>query len=123
MRFATDSDSEITRGFCYCLVSALDGASPEEVLEVKTEDLGDLNVGIPGGQRSRVNTWHNVLINMQKKTRALVAEREGKTPIDPFPSLVVAADGISAKGSYAEAQVGFLLSFLCSNLGCSVFAF
>lgn len=108
MRFATDSDSEITRGFCYCLVSALDGASPEEVLEVKTEDLGDLNVGIPGGQRSRVNTWHNVLINMQKKTRALVAEREGKTPIDPFPSLVVAADGISAKGSYAEAQARFL---------------
>ncbi|EXB94469.1 Quinolinate synthase A [Morus notabilis] len=108
MRFATDSDSEITRGFCYCLVSALDGASPEEVLEVKTEDLGDLNVGIPGGQRSRVNTWHNVLINMQKKTRALVAEREGKAPIDLFPSLVVAADGISAKGSYAEAQARFL---------------
>lgn len=108
MRFASDSDSEITRGFCYCLVSVLDGASPEEVLAVKTDDLGDFNVGFNGGQRSRANTWHNVLVTMQKKTRALVAEREGKAPFDPFPSLVVAADGISAKGSYAEAQARFL---------------
>lgn len=108
MRFAADSDSEITRGLCYCLVSVLDGASPEEVLAVKTDDLGGFNVGINGGQRSRANTWHNVLVTMQKKTRALVAEREGKAPFDPFPSLVVAADGISAKGSYAEAQARFL---------------
>ena len=112
MRFAADSDSEITRGFCYCLVSILDGAAPEEVLAVKTEDLEAINVGLPRavarGQRSRVNTWHNVLISMQKKTRALMAEREGKPPFEPFPSLVVTADGIRAKGSYAEAQVAHL---------------
>ncbi|PON72318.1 Quinolinate synthetase A [Parasponia andersonii] len=109
MRFAADSDSEITRGFCYCLVAILDGAAPEEVLAVKTEDLEALNVGLPGGvQRSRVNTWHNVLISMQKKTRALMAEREGKPPFEPFPSLVVTADGIHAKGSYAEAQARYL---------------
>ncbi|KAF4356503.1 hypothetical protein F8388_026975 [Cannabis sativa] len=35
MRFAAESDSEITRGFCYYLVSILDGAAPEEVLTMK----------------------------------------------------------------------------------------
>lgn len=105
MRFSADSDSEITRGFCSCLVSVLDGATPEEVLAVKTDDLAALNVGLPGAQRSRVNTWHNVLVSMHKKTKALVAERQGKPPFEPFPSLVITADGIHAKGSYAEAQV------------------
>ncbi|XP_077250543.1 quinolinate synthase isoform X1 [Tasmannia lanceolata] len=107
MRFSVDSDSEITKGFCSCLVSILDGALPEEVLELKTEDLGALNVGMPSAN-SRVNTWHNVLISMKKRTKALVAEREGKQPIEPFPSLVVSENGIEAKGSYAEAQAQFL---------------
>ena len=55
-------------------------------------------MGVVGKERSRVNTWHNVLITMQKKTKALVAEREGNTPpFEPFPSLVVTAVGIEAK--------------------------
>ncbi|KAF2282861.1 hypothetical protein GH714_043345 [Hevea brasiliensis] len=109
MRFLTDSDSEITRGFCACLLSVLEGAAPEEVLSVKTEDLAALKVGLPGGERSRVNTWHNVLVSMQKRTKKLVAEREGKKPFDPFPSLVITSEGIQAKGSYAEAQARYLL--------------
>ncbi|XP_042498331.1 quinolinate synthase, chloroplastic-like [Macadamia integrifolia] len=109
MRFSADSDSEITKGFCSCLVWILDGAFSDEVLAVKTEDLAALNVGLLGRAHSRVNTWHNVLISMQKRTKALVAEREGKPRLDPFPSLVITADGIRAKGSYAEAQAKFLL--------------
>lgn len=134
VRFVADSDSEITKGFCSCLVWVLDGADPEEVMKVKTEDLADLNVGVPGRERSRVNTWHNVLVTMQKRTRALVAERDGKVqPFEPFPSLVVTADGVEAKGSYAEAQVSvirvwfyFFSDFLCDcdrrnlNFGCVV---
>ncbi|KAJ4712437.1 quinolinate synthase, chloroplastic [Melia azedarach] len=108
MRFRADSDSEITRGLCYCLVSIFDGAAPEEVLKVKTEDLAALNVGLVGGERSRVNTWHNVLVTMQKRTKVLVAEREGKKPFEPFPSLIVNEDGVQAKGSYAEAQARYL---------------
>ncbi|CAI9260736.1 unnamed protein product [Lactuca saligna] len=110
MRFLADSDSEITKGFCSCLISVLDGATPEEVLGLKTEDLGDLNVaGLHGGKiDSRVNTWHNVLISMQKRTKALVAAREGKPIGDPFPSMVITAEGIGAKGSFAEAQARFL---------------
>lgn len=108
MRFSADSDSDITKGFCSCLVSVLDGASPDEVLMVKTDDLSSLNVGLPGAQRSRVNTWHNVLVSMQKKTKALVAEQQGRPPFEPFPSLVITADGIHAKGSFAEAQARYL---------------
>ncbi|XP_024971112.1 quinolinate synthase, chloroplastic [Cynara cardunculus var. scolymus] len=110
MRFLADSDSEITKGFCSCLISVLDGATPEEVLGLKTEDLGDLNVaGLHGGKvDSRVNTWHNVLISMQKRTKALVAQREGKSVGEPFPSMVITAEGIGAKGSFAEAQARFL---------------
>ncbi|KAK4776897.1 hypothetical protein SAY86_005585 [Trapa natans] len=109
MRFGADSDSEITRGFCSCLIWMLDGAEPEEVLKLKTEDLAALNVGLPrGSERSRVNTWHNVLISMQKRTKILMAQRDGKAPFLPFPSLVITANGIHAKGSYAEAQARYL---------------
>ena len=72
---------------------------------MKTEDLMALNVGLVGGERSRVNTWQNVLISMQKRSKFLVAERQGNKLFEPFPSLVVTKDGIQAKGSYAQAQV------------------
>ncbi|XP_073158828.1 quinolinate synthase, chloroplastic [Henckelia pumila] len=113
LRFLADSDSEITKGYCACLVWALDGATPQEILAVKTEDVAPLSVvGLNGKGRgyssSRANTWHNVLMSMQKRTKALVAKREGRLQGQPFPSLIVSADGIQAKGSYAEAQARFL---------------
>lgn len=79
MRFTADSDSEITKGFCSCLIMVLDGAEPEEVLAFKAEDLTEMNVGInPGKVASRVNTWQNVLVGMKNRTNCLVAQREGK---------------------------------------------
>lgn len=76
MRFRVDSDSEITKGFASCLIWLLDGASPEEVVAVKAEDLAEMNVGILPAN-SRVNTWNTVLISMQKRTSALVEQRFG----------------------------------------------
>ncbi|XXG62492.1 hypothetical protein AAC387_Pa05g0838 [Persea americana] len=108
MRFAAESDSEITKGFCSCLIWVVDGVVPEKVLAMRAEDLGALNVGLPGRAQSRVNTWHNVLISMQKKTKAILAEREGKQPLEPFPSLVIGVEQVHAKGTYAEAQAKFL---------------
>ncbi|GAB2289450.1 hypothetical protein Dimus_023759 [Dionaea muscipula] len=114
MRFGADSDSEITRGFCACLVSVLDGAAPEEVLELKAEELAAVSlgsIGVGGGlgiAKSRGNTWYNVLITMQKRTRTLVAEREGKPVGEKFPSLVIGRDEIVAKGSYAQAQARYM---------------
>jgi quinolinate synthase len=108
MQFSADSDSEITRGYCACLTSVLDGATPEEVLELHPEDFAELNVvGSSGksGTQSRVNTWHNVLIAMQKRAKVAIAEREGRPPVEPFPSLIIGPGGIQAQGSYAEAQV------------------
>ncbi|GAB2289431.1 hypothetical protein Dimus_023740 [Dionaea muscipula] len=40
----------------------------------------------------------------EKRTRTLVAEREGKPVGEKFPSLVIGQDEIVAKGSYAQAQ-------------------
>jgi|UniRef100_A0A2N9HXA5 quinolinate synthase len=76
VRFRADSDSEISKGFCSCLIYVMDGADPEEVAMVKAEDLSDLNVGLHGKSHSRVNTWHNVLIAMQKRTKALLAQAQ-----------------------------------------------
>lgn len=88
MRFKIDSDSEITKGFCSCLIWVLDGAAPEEVAAVTEEDLADMNVGyFSGGRaRSRVNIWGNVLMSMKKRTRDLVEERER---MQRFPALVL----------------------------------
>ena len=107
MWFAADSDSDLSRGYCACLVAALDGAEPEDVLAVDPADpdLAPLGAGTTAA-RSRASTWHNVLVGMQKRARTAIAAREGRHPGKPFPSLVIARDGaVSAKGSYAEAQV------------------
>lgn len=84
MRFRVDSDSEITKGFCSCLIWLLDGAAPEEVVAVKAEDLAEMNVGILPAN-SRVNTWNTVLLSMQKRTKALVAERYARLAVAPPP--------------------------------------
>jgi quinolinate synthase len=52
---------------------------------------------------------------MQKKTKQLVAEREGKVLFEPFPLLIITADGVVPKGSHAEAQVAIF--FNCLLLG------
>jgi len=74
MRFRADSDSEISKGFCWCLVWMLDGAQPEEVLMVDREDLADINVGLGMSLKahSRTNTWHNVLFTMQTAAKNLL---------------------------------------------------
>ncbi|KAG9138014.1 hypothetical protein Leryth_001280 [Lithospermum erythrorhizon] len=113
IRFFADSDSEITKGFCACLIWLLNGATFEEVMELRTEDLMPLSVvGLNNYQgissSSRANSWHNVLVSMQKRAKALVAEREGRQIGEKFPSLVISADGVQANGSYAQAQARFL---------------
>jgi quinolinate synthase len=107
MWFSADSDSDLSRGYCACLVAALDGAKPEDVLAVDPADpdLAPLGAGTTAAW-SRASTWHNVLVGMQKRARTAIAAREGRHPGKPFPSLVIARDGaVSAQGSYAEAQV------------------
>ncbi|KAK9733995.1 hypothetical protein RND81_04G107000 [Saponaria officinalis] len=110
VRFRADSDSEVTRGLCGCLVWLMDGGTPEEVVAVKAEDLAEVNVGgVVKVSPSRANTWHNVLVAMHKKTKKLVAEKEGKYFGEKFPSLVISNDGrLSPHGSFALAQARYL---------------
>ncbi|KAM7502181.1 hypothetical protein LguiB_001085 [Lonicera macranthoides] len=88
MRFKVDSDSEITKGFCSCLIWLLDGAAPGEVLEVKKEDLWRL-------------MWDYQLILGQKRIKDLVEERY----LESFPCLVTSCDDRNGKGTYSQAQV------------------
>ena len=41
-----DSDSEISKGFCLCLIWIMDGAESKEVLMMETEDFVDMSVGL-----------------------------------------------------------------------------
>ncbi|GAB2213329.1 hypothetical protein Drorol1_Dr00021356 [Drosera rotundifolia] len=108
VRIEADSDSEMIRGFCGCLIEVLDGAWPGEVVGFEAEELGELVMG-GLGSRGRGSTWGNVLVAMKKRTRGLVAEREGRVTVgEEFPSLVIGRDGVVAKGSYAEAQARYL---------------
>ncbi|XP_056166324.1 sufE-like protein 2, chloroplastic [Syzygium oleosum] len=87
MRFRADSDSEISKGFCSCLIWALDEAEPEEVIAVRAEDLAAINVGVVA--HSRANTWQNVLTSMQKRTEALIKERSAESDLErPEPAEV-----------------------------------
>ncbi|XP_052204289.1 sufE-like protein 2, chloroplastic isoform X2 [Diospyros lotus] len=92
MRFRADSDSEISKGFCSCLIWVLDGAPPEAVAAVAAEDLAEVHVGLSGRTPSRVNTWQNVLVSMQKRTRLLVEQRRTAVAIDE-----IASEGIHGK--------------------------
>ncbi|KAM1807971.1 hypothetical protein ACFX11_030907 [Malus domestica] len=46
IRFQADNDSEISKGFCSCLIWMLDGAKAGEFLAVETRDLQDVNVWV-----------------------------------------------------------------------------
>ncbi|CAH8257411.1 unnamed protein product [Arabidopsis lyrata] len=104
MRFKADSDSEISKGFCSCLIWILDGAKPEEVMGVRSEDLSEMNVGVHGKEQSRVNTWHNVLMCMQKRTMTLVAadvahQRGQRPPRDQHDLLIKYVNGTYMESS------------------------
>jgi quinolinate synthase len=84
-------------------VEALNGASSQEVLAVPVDMLRGLGFGMEA--QSRGNTWHNVLITLQKRTSMLVAQMAGFSPVKPFPSILVTADEVTAQGDFAKAQV------------------
>ncbi|CAH8382753.1 unnamed protein product [Eruca vesicaria subsp. sativa] len=109
MRFRADSDSEISKGFCSCLIWILDGARPEEVLGVRGEDLVEMNVGVHGKAQSRVNTWQNVLMSMQKRTMALVVDADvahggGDRTASPQHQRDILFDYVNGGRSYMESS-------------------
>ncbi|KAG8048466.1 hypothetical protein GUJ93_ZPchr0009g1052 [Zizania palustris] len=118
MRFAADSDSELSRGYCACLISALDGAHPDEVLDVDPADLAPL-----GGRRwdaVRGPAHGTTCSSACKSVRGRLSRCVREGPLGVVPVAVIGRDGtVRAQGSYAEAQVSSpplqfcLFSFRC----------
>ncbi|MCO5579510.1 hypothetical protein L7F22_033365 [Adiantum nelumboides] len=100
-----DSDSEVTKGFCGVLVEALNMSQSQEVMAVSLDMVAGLGLGATA---SRANTWHNVLVTIQKRTEMEAAKLEGRQAVEPFPSLLLSAEDISAQGSFAVAQAKYL---------------
>ena len=98
------SDAQITTGFAGVLAAGLGGLSPEDVLGVDDDVVKDLGLGASALPRSRANGFRNMLESVKKQTRLL---RDGRDAM-PFPSLLVTADGIEARGPFAEAQANYL---------------
>ena len=61
-----------------------------------------MNVGLP--VRSRVNSWHNVLISMQERTKSFLVEKDEEVgqldTLNTFLPIVVPADSVVAKGNH-----------------------
>ncbi|PRW56007.1 quinolinate chloroplastic [Chlorella sorokiniana] len=102
VRFAADSDSELTRGLAALLVEGLSGLTPDEVLQVDPACLGQLGLGPAVLTRSRANGFLNMLESMKKRARMLAGD------LPRFPSLLITAEGTAAQGAFAEAQNKFL---------------
>ena len=61
--------------------------------------LGQLGLGAAVLTRSRANGFGNMLESMKRRSQALVGD------LPRFPSLLITAEGTSAQGAFAEAQV------------------
>ncbi|KAG0458202.1 hypothetical protein HPP92_023359 [Vanilla planifolia] len=54
---------------------------------------------------ARVNTWHNVLLSMQRRALAMVDEGEEQPRVDPFPpELPIGDEGFAPSGAQTAAR-------------------
>ena len=100
------SEAQITAGFAGVLARGLTGLTPADVLAISDDVVADLGIGSAALPRSRANGFRNMLETVKKQCRLLSAEDGVTAP--PFPSLIVTADGVEAKGSFALAQAEYL---------------
>ncbi|GBG61338.1 hypothetical protein CBR_g20372 [Chara braunii] len=106
--FSGDSDAELSRGLCAVLVQGLSGLTPEAILDVREETLTSMHLS-PIATRSRINGFYNMLKMMQKRAGELALLRDGLTPVAPFPSILISANGeLQPRGDFAQSQARFL---------------
>eukprot|EP00798_Chlamydomonas_sp_ICE-L_P025242 gene25242-10888_t len=96
------SDSELTRGLCGVLVSALSGLTPSEVDRVDASMLRQLSLGPAILAPSRANGFANMFETMQKQARLLAGD------YPKFPTLRIGRDELVPTGAFAEAQAQYL---------------
>ena len=73
--FQGDSDAQITKGLVALLISALNGLTPEEVVNLSPDFIKDTQLDV-SLTPSRANGFYNIFKTMQQKAAAF-AQQEG----------------------------------------------
>ena len=77
----------------------------EECLALEDGFVDEMEIGLGSKvEKSRANGFKNMLETAKKQLRAVVANGGG----DPFPSLIVTADEVRSRGSFAASQASYL---------------
>ena len=99
------SESDATRGYGALLCEALSGGTVDECLGLRDDFVDAMEIGIGSKvEKSRTNGFKNMLETAKKQLRTLRADAGG----DPFPSLIVTADEVRSRGSFAASQASYL---------------
>jgi len=99
------SESDVTRGFGAILCDILRGGSVEACLALEDGFVDEMEIGLGSKvEKSRANGFKNMLETAKKQLRAVVSNGGG----DPFPSLIVTADEVLSRGSFAASQASYL---------------
>ncbi|KFM27188.1 Quinolinate synthase A [Auxenochlorella protothecoides] len=101
LRLRAGADSALHAGLANVVLSALDGLAPEAVLAFDASALAALGARWGSLTASRTNG----LAALLGAARAAASRALGHPA---FPSLLVSARGVAARGAYAEAQAAYL---------------
>lgn len=102
VQFQGTSDAELTKGLLSILVRSLSGLTPQEIVQITTDNLEVVPLGPTLLGPSRINGWMNMLESMRRKAQLLAKD------VPRFPSLVITADELKPQGAFAEAQAQYL---------------
>ena len=106
-RASCASESDATAGYGALLCDVITGRAPGDVLGLDDSFVDAMQIGIGSKmEKSRANGFKNMLETAKKQLRALEAGASANS--DPFPSLIVRADEVRARGSFAASQASYL---------------
>lgn len=106
---ACASESDVTRGFGAVLCGVLSECTAEEALGIGSEFVDAMEIGAGSKiEKSRANGFKNMLETAKKQIRAAINGDTAGGNDDPFPSLIVSANEVRARGSFAASQATYL---------------
>ena len=73
VKFQGDSDAQITKGLLAMLITALDGLSPSEIIQLTPDFIKETQLDV-SLTPSRANGFYNIFKTMQKKALLLISE-------------------------------------------------
>jgi len=105
VRARCSSESDVVYGFGIALCDAMNGQTTSAARE-RAEAFGRDARVVAECDRSRANGFRNMIECAKKQMR--VIELGGKGIGEPFPSLIVSADEVRSRGSFAASQASYL---------------